>query len=606
MNTIFSHYFRLQKCFSFHTKMQAIFLVLNGVFLSILELVGVTAIFPVMMIVLYPTRAKQNALLGKLYQLFHFQSDQHFAIFLVLIVIFLLMIKVIAHLLLWRYEFSLLNKWRVKIVRHIFSGLMYADLQKINSKSSATFINVMTSVVPYVIANYVLQCINLLKTLILAVLIFACMIYVNFSLFLSFCIVGVSLVGSFLYFQRKRARELGGDVQRLSESLMATLQQSIAGFKETKIYQKETFFSKKCNDIATRIAKVDLSLLLNEHLPTVLVEFFVMLTMFGGFAILLWSMDSIQSAAALMSMVVILGVRMVPFVNRAITSLWSVRSSIEPLHQLLEVYDVLFPEGKTFESPEHRDVTISFKHMIALHNLSFCYPGDLENCLKDINLEIQKGSHIGIVGPSGSGKTTLINILLGFLSQYQGAYTIDGKTIAGDAIYGMRKLTSFVDQQPFLLDGDYIANVAYGVEKDKVDKERIIQCLRDVGLWGHISSLKHGLESAIGENGKYLSGGQRQRLVIARALYYGTEILILDEASSALDMESEALLIDLLDNLGKDITIISIAHRLSTLRKCDRIVFMEDGRIVSEGTFKKLYQKNDIFKRYVDHSVIEV
>lgn len=610
MKNPFEKYSALQESYTFQKPIQIIILVIGGIVLSILELVGITSIFPLMLVMLEPEAVTQGGILGSIYTASGMQTVENFTLLLVAVIILAFALKVTFNLILLRYEFNVLNKWRIRMTEIFFNALMKTEYEKINQESSGSYVNTIVASISYVTANYIHQCINLLRTLLLAALIVSYMIYINVALFLFISITGALTIYIFVKLQRAHMRNIGTQADQLSQKMVEILQQSIAGFKETKIHQKEAFFLEKFSNISKQLSKMELALLFARSLPTILVEFIAILIILASFGVLLALEDSIEVSTVQISFIVILGLRIVPLINRSIVSLTLINSSIPVIDKILktqtEMENQIDKNALDLVSDTSKIKPLPFNHKIELQKISFAYEGEETASLNEIDLEIQKSAHIGIVGPSGSGKTTLINIILGFVNNYKGTYTIDGTPIKGDAIHQMRKITSFVDQQPFLLDSDYVANIAYGQDDNEIDESRVIKCLQDVGLWAHVEKSKAGLRTQIGENGKFLSGGQRQRLVIARALYKGSKILILDEASSALDMESETMLIDLLEGLRQEITIISIAHRLSTLRKCDSVVFMEEGQIKSQGTFKELYQSNPTFKAYVDHSIIDV
>lgn len=611
MKNPFGKYNALKNVYQFQKPMQIVALIVGGIILSILELVGITSIFPLMLVMLEPESVLKGGLLGGIYDASGMQTLESFTLLLVAIIILAFALKVTFNLVLLRYEFNVLNKWRILMTEVFFNALMKTEYEKINQESSGSYVNTIVTSISYITANYIHQCINLLRTLLLAILIVSYMMYINIALFLFISITGAATMYVFVKLQRRHVRRVGTEADKLSQEMVEILQQSIAGFKETKIHQKESFFLNRFSDISKKLSKMELAILFARSLPTILVEFIAILIILASFGVLLALEDSLQVSTVQISFIVILGLRIVPLINRSIVSLALINSSIQIIDKVLkkqkEMEDQTDANALDLTGNNTANIKpLSFKNEIVLSDVSFTYGGEKTACLNNISLHIPKNAHIGIVGPSGSGKTTLVNIILGFISNYEGKYTIDDKAIKGEAIHQMRKITSFVDQQPFLLDSNYTANIAYGQEGSDIDQARVVKCLQDVGLWPHVEKSKSGLHTKIGENGKLLSGGQRQRLVIARALYKGSKILILDEASSALDMESETLLIELLENLRQEITIISIAHRLSTLRKCDAVIFMEDGCIQSKGTFKELYNSNTTFKAYVDHSIIDV
>ncbi len=607
---MFSDYRELQKRFKFHNRIEAVTLVIGGLILGILDTVGVAAIFPLMLIVIDPGAGSEGRIVGAIHTFVGIEDKRHLGLFLAFLVIGLFGAKVVFNLVLWRYEFKLLNKWRIDIASQIFRGLMYANYEKFNVKGSAYYINIIGSVIPYIVSNYFYQVIALIQTILMAALITAFMFYINPFLFIFVCLIGFSIIYGFLFAQRKKLQELGGTLQTLKGSFLKVLQQSIAGYKDTRIHQKEHFFSERFVHSSIGIARVDLSLVFIQHLPSILVEFIAIVIILSSFVGMLFITENLQSAAVNITAVVILGLRIIPLINRSINSLSLIRSSIIPISQLYDTYDILFSPGENLEIYSPPKQPIEFEKEITFSNVYFGYRNGSESVLHDLSLRIPKGTHLGIVGASGSGKTTLIYILLGFLTDYGGHYLIDGVPIVGENISRMRSIISYVDQQPFLLEGTLAENVAYGVRPENIDEERVSNCLQSVGLWGLAVNEKGADNKAenktIGENGKFLSGGQRQRLAIARALYKGAKILILDEASSSLDMDSESELIELIDSMDDDITVISIAHRLSTLRNCNQIIFMEGMGRQSTGGFKELYKNNDTFKRYVDSSAIDV
>ena len=284
------------------------------------------------------------------------------------------------------------------------------------------------------------------------------------------------------------------------------------------------------------------------------------------------------------------------------------KSAYEPIAMVINVHDKLktnknnsdgFSETNVLSNP------LTFNNEIKIENLHFKYNEDAK-ILNNINITIPKGSHFGFVGASGSGKTTLINIILTFLTDYQGVITVDGQSINKQNYRNFREMLGFVDQQPFILNGSLAENVAFGLPNDEIDEERVTRALKDVGLDEVVKNSEFGINLNVGENGKYLSGGQRQRLAMARALYKDVAILVLDEATSSLDMQSETEIAGVLDRLKGKLTIISVAHRLSTLKNCDCLHFISNGNIEDRGSFSDLYKTNKTFRQYVDQANLNI
>jgi ATP-binding cassette subfamily B protein len=201
-------------------------------------------------------------------------------------------------------------------------------------------------------------------------------------------------------------------------------------------------------------------------------------------------------------------------------------------------------------------------------------------------MRIAKGARIGLVGESGSGKTTLLDLLMGLLQPTSGRVSVDGVDLDEATILSWQKQVAHVPQHIFLLDATMLENIAFGIPRVDVDYERVREACRLAELDEFTMSLPEGYETTVGERGVRLSGGQRQRIGIARALYKGTSVLILDEATSALDDSTEANVIEAVQRLGRDYTVIMVAHRTTTLRDCDAIYRLAHGQLIETGTFK--------------------
>ncbi len=260
------------------------------------------------------------------------------------------------------------------------------------------------------------------------------------------------------------------------------------------------------------------------------------------------------------------------------------------------------PLDKSFNVAEKEKENNDPKIMLELKNLSFIYPQKKETTLKNINLTIVAGEKIGIAGASGCGKTTFIKIILKLLHGYSGEIHFLGKNLIKLSREEIAKNISYIPQKTYIFSGTIKENVIYGVNKPKDDKE-IIDALKKANIYNEVQSLLGGLNGMVAENGNNLSGGQKQRLALTRLILKSPEILILDEATSALDNINEVTIQKNIENIFADKTIITIAHRLTTLKNADRILVFDEGQIVQTGSFVELSKTKGQFKNFLEQNV---
>jgi len=230
---------------------------------------------------------------------------------------------------------------------------------------------------------------------------------------------------------------------------------------------------------------------------------------------------------------------------------------------------------------------MAFTESVELKQITYSYPNTTKESIKDISFKIGKGESIGLIGKSGAGKTTLVDVILGLLEPTSGDLLLDGVSIY-DNFRAWRNLIGYIPQSIFLMDDTVEKNIAFGVPDDLIDRQKVAKVIKMAQLTDLIDNLPDGLRTFVGERGVRLSGGQRQRIGIARALYHDSEILVLDEATAALDNETERLVSESIQHLSGIKTLIIIAHRLSTVEHCDQIYVLEGGRLARSGSYQEI------------------
>jgi len=284
--------------------------------------------------------------------------------------------------------------------------------------------------------------------------------------------------------------------------------------------------------------------------------------------------------------------RLIPALQNIYSAWASIAGSYTSLANTIELLDQLLPEEVLQPTP----VALAFHDAIRFDAVRFRYISDGPWVLGGINLTIPKGARVGFVGSTGSGKSTALDLLMGLLTPTKGALLVDGEPVKEDRLRAWQRTIAHVPQSIYLADTTLAENIAFGVPPGTIDLDRVKLAARQAQIADFIESRPEGYSAFVGERGIRLSGGQRQRIGIARALYKQASVLVFDEATSALDNATEQLVMDAIEGLGSDLTILLIAHRLTTVRSCDIIVELENGQVVAQGTYEQLLECSPSFR----------
>ena len=281
----------------------------------------------------------------------------------------------------------------------------------------------------------------------------------------------------------------------------------------------------------------------------------------------------------------------------ALQQVYGAWASIAGSHALLEDALGLLDQPLPADASSPAPSPLSLEREIRLEQVRFRYTDDGPWVIDDLNLIIAKGTRVGLVGGTGSGKSTLLDLLMGLLRPTAGAISIDGQVLGGSSVRAWQAGIAHVPQSIYLADTSLAENIAFGVASEAVDRKRVRQAAERAQICEFIDSMPKGFDSLVGERGVRLSGGQRQRIGIARALYKEASVLILDEATSALDNSTERSVMDAIEGLSRDLTVIMIAHRLTTVQRCDTIIELANGRLVAQAPYEQLLSSSQSFRR---------
>ena len=385
---------------------------------------------------------------------------------------------------------------------------------------------------------------------------------------------------------RKQVVKQGKLQNEATAEYIKWINQGLGAVKETKVLRREKFFVTEFNAGYKNYAKAVQKYYFMNEMPRVIIEALVVT---GLLLLIVYKMlmgENPLDIVPVLGVLALAAFRLMPNANRIVSYYNAIKNQMpffnEIYSDLLSIKDSLLEgKGKILQEGESR---LEFNEKLVVDNLVFRYPENKEDVLNGVSFEIPKGKFVGVVGPSGAGKTTFVDIMLGLLQPTGGKILCDGVDINKD-IRAWQANLAYVPQDIYLIDGTVKENIALGLKTEDIDDALIDKVLHMAELYDFVNALPRGMETFVGERGVKLSGGQRQRIGIARALYQQPEVLILDEATSALDNETEKSITDTILKLKGQITIIAIAHRVSTLEQCDFKLRFDEGvaKIISKG-----------------------
>ena len=312
-----------------------------------------------------------------------------------------------------------------------------------------------------------------------------------------------------------------------------------------------------------------------------------------------------RQAEAAISALLVLGTlalgaqRLLPVLQQAYAASVGILSNRDSLSDVLKFLDQPLPVEALQPAPPPLD----FQKSIRFNDVHFRYTSDSAWVLRGVDLTLPKGSRVGFVGSTGSGKSTLLDLLMGLMEPTDGSVLVDELPVNGTRLLAWRRAIAHVPQSIYLADISLAENIALGVHYEKIDMERVRQAAKQARIADYIESSPDGYTAVVGERGIRLSGGQRQRIGIARALYKQATVLVFDEATSALDNTTEQEVMDAIGELGRELTIVMVAHRLTTVKHCDFIVELEQGRVVAQGTYESLLECSTSFRNMANASI---
>lgn len=375
----------------------------------------------------------------------------------------------------------------------------------------------------------------------------------------------------------------GRTIASTSSSRLQAMQEGLGSIRDIVLDQTQEFHRGRFEGLDFKLRRAQESNAILSPTPRFVIEAIGMVIVaVVGYQFSLTN-DGIVAAIPTLGILILGGQRLLPMLQQTYQGWIMISGHLQVVKDVTSLLTVSQPEIPRVDGPP-----LEFTKQIELIGVGFCYAGAERPTLTNINVTIAKGSRVGIVGTTGSGKSTFLNLVMGLLEPTSGCIQVDGRPVSGEARTAWQRNVAHVPQSIFLADTSILENIAFGMPRQLIDVSRAMVSLRGAQLEGFVDQLPNGLETVVGENGIRLSGGQRQRIGIARALYKQASVLVLDEATSALDHATEVELMKAVDGLDRSITLIIIAHRISTLKACDYLLRIEAGTLVAAASYKEM------------------
>ena len=575
------------------------FLVFATIVMAFVQVAGIGSIMPFLSVVANPEVVETNRWLNKVYTYFGFNSTNAFLVFLG---VFALCVLLAGNGMMIATQWMKLQF--VHLRSHILSMRLlenYLDKPYIfflNQNSSNLGKDILSEV-KLMMSGLLQPMMEILSKGMVALFIIALLLVVNPLLSL---VVIFLLGGSYMlvYFKIKdKLRKIGDERRAANKDRFKTTNEAFGAIKDIKLMNNQRNFLRMYEKPSLRFEKTQATQGIYGMVPDHAIEALA----FSGILIIVLYL--LISGGNITQTLPILGVygysimRLKPAMQVIYSSISNIKFYQSSLDEMYDDLKLIKQAGVSISKDESAVEPLPFKEKLVLDDIHFRYPGAKEKLFSGIDLTVHTNTAVAFVGPTGSGKTTLVDIILGLLPPERGRLIVDDVPVTGENLQRWQQNLGYVPQHIYLADDTVIRNIAFGVPENEIDLGQVERAARMANIHAFVTGeLPQGYETTIGERGIRLSGGQRQRIGIARALYRDPKILVLDEATSALDGRTEDYVFQAIETIAKTKTVIMIAHRLTTVKNCDRVYFLDKGKIIAEGSYDELINSNERFRNF--------
>jgi len=563
---------------------------------ALMEAMGAAGVFVLIKLIADPSQMSSLPLLSRLAAHLPWHDDKTIVLGATLVIASYYLLKNAALALIAAHQNRVVGESVARLSREMLKGYLSLPFAFHLRRNSAELIRNATESVDRVFRMVMASLVTAVAEALVVAGIVAVLLATAPLLALTVVVALLSLLVVVIRSTRRVLLQWGREDAQLRAASLKTLQQALAGVKEVKVRGCEPFYFGRFWAEERALVRARARYETVSMASRLLIE-----AVFVCGLLLVITLATLRGKGPdlvpLLGLYAYAGFRIIPSLNRILMYVSSIRygaGAVEPVHEDLQLF-----RRHSADKPAVLDgQTLSFADRLVLDRVSYQYEGAATPALEDVSLAIRPGDSIGVVGPTGAGKSTLIDIVLGLLVPSRGRITADGVDIFA-ALSTWQSKIGYVPQAVHLTDDTLRRNIAFGFEDTRIEEDKVRSAVRMAQLDGLVDGLPRGLDTVVGERGVRLSGGERQRVAIARALYHQPQLLVFDEATSSLDAQTERELTHAIESLHGQKTLIIIAHRLSTVRRCDRLVFLRQGRIADVGSFDELLERSVAFREMV-------
>lgn len=569
-----------------------------SLFAGFLEFIGIALIYPFIMMIINPDFVTNSIYYRKFVEIIKIDNSTVLAFTIGVSILSIFILKNVYIIFNTYMQTKFVTNWKKDLTKRFMEYFIYAPYKETMSISQADKMYILTTLIGQSIDGFIMRALNLITNALIIIMIIT-LLFIKFPLAATATIIFVVLSMSIQnkYFKNKISK-LSKILSEKSQNYNKTILEIISNLKEFKILSAENAFYENYVSQEAEFRKLQSINGFYASIPPYIIEILIVVSLLLLGAII--SINNISNNSALVASYAIIAAaifRLAPALNRIQTSIININSSREFVRKINEYYDKFqLNRFKPYRADSKK--RLNFRNKIELKNVNFSYVKG-KRVIKNLSLTIEKGDSIGIIGLSGAGKSTLADIIMGLLPVESGEILVDDIKLTAKNYPYFRNMIGYVPQQVNVLDKSFRENIAWGVPQKEINDGTIIHVLEAAQIYDVVQSYEDGLNAKPLVNSTGLSQGQKQRLAIARALYRDPEILILDEATSSLDVQIENEITEMLSRLMGDKTVIAIAHRLSTLKACNKLVYLKEGQIVDIGTFEELAKRHEDFENLV-------